>query len=180
MAKWKEPTGTELTAQALHVDPRIRMKEVRAMVANHMNGKAVNKDLGHLAHLGDLPDNMEDARRVIIALQDLLENERVKHRKATQHICSMVHIFDGMADYQMDVLDTVDQQGRQLHQMRQQLDMAEEAHVRMSKEARQSAQERDAVLTTMRLLNGQPTRPAYNAASPLPMMAMGLSNKDRL
>ena len=50
----------------------------------------------------------------------------------------------------------------------------------VSQEMTQSQRERDAVLTTMKLLNGQQLQPAgYNASRPLPMMALGLSNKDR-
>lgn len=166
-------TKTEGFDLALHVDPRVRMKEIRAMVLNHVNGKAVNEDLGHLSHLGDLPDTMADARRVIVAIQDLHDNERIRHRKATQHICSLVHILDGMYEYQTELLDHIDQLGRENRHLREQLGMAERHHTQITKEMRRSQQERDAVLLTMKLLNGQQPQPSTVN------VAVGYSNKDQ-
>lgn len=158
-------TKTEGFDLALHVDPRVRMKEIRAMVQNHVNGKAVNEDLGHLAHLGDLPDNMADARRVIVAVQDLHEDERTRHRKATQHICSLVHILEGMAEYQTELLSHIDQLGRENRQLREHLGMAERHQTQITKEMRRSQQERDAVLLTMKLLSGQQPQPTNQETS---------------
>ena len=173
MAKWKEPSQTEETALTPAEDPRVRMKEIRAMVLNHVNGKAVNEDLGFLAHLGDLPDTMADARRVIVAIQDLHEDERMRHRKATQHICSMVHIIEEMDEYQMELLEHIDQLGYENYQLRKRLGMAEQHHTQITKEMRRSQQERDAVLLTMKLLNGQ------NHQSDQVNVAVGYSNKDQ-
>lgn len=54
MAKWKEPTDT--TVAVTGVDPRARMKEIRAEVKAFLKGDTLG-----LAHLGDLPNNMEMA-----------------------------------------------------------------------------------------------------------------------
>lgn len=180
MAKWKEPT-TEVAVTG--VDPRARMKEIRAEV------KALLKDdtLG-LAHLGDLPSNMEDARRVIIATQDLLEIERDKHRKATLHICELVAILDGMSETQQELMTMVNQRDRDIGQLRQLNALHEQEIVATRRETQNMRQQRDAVLTTMRLERNMETpapaimpRDPYNALTrPLPMMAMGLSNKDRI
>jgi chromosome segregation ATPase len=85
---------TQIVAAKPAVDPRQRMKEIRAQVANHVNGKAVNEDLGYLAHLGDLPDNMDDARRIIIALQDMYDDRAQRHNKASEHIRDLLGQID--------------------------------------------------------------------------------------
>ena len=173
MAKWKEPT-TKVAVTG--VDPRARMKEIRAEVAAFLKGNTLG-----LAHLGDLPNTMEDARRVIIATQDLLEIEREKHRKATNHICELFATLDGMSETQQELMTMVNQRDRQIHDLNNHVEAAEKHGYHMRDEMRQSQQERDAVLLTMKLLNGQQPQPAgYNASKPLPMMAMGLSNKDRI
>ena len=177
MAKWKDPSQTEKTAVSLRVDPRVRMKEIRAEVNAYLKGENPNG----LLHMGELPDNLEDARRVIVAVQDLMEIEREKHRKATTHICELVHILDGMSEVQQELMTMVQQRDYHIHSLNQHVEAAEKHGYHMRDEMRQSQQERDAVLLTMKLLNGQQPQPAgYNASKPLPMMAMGLSNKDRI
>lgn len=165
MAKWKEPTTKVATTE---VDPRARMKEIRAEVKAFLKGDTLN-----LAHLGDLPNTMEDARRVIIATQDLLEIERDKHRKATDHIAELVHMLGHMADTHLELMKIIDQQGRQIYGLNQRMEADEKDSYHMSNEMRQSQQERDAVLLTMKLLNGQQPQSA-------PMsVTLGYSNKDR-
>ena len=172
MAKWKEPT-TEVAVTG--VDPRARMKEIRAEVKAFLKGDTLG-----LAHLGDLPNTMEDARRVIIATQDLLEIERDKHRKATLHICELVAFLDGMSETQQELMTMVNQRDREIGQLRQLNGLHEQEINATRRDAQLKRQERDAVLTTMKLLNGQPAQAGYNAAYPLPMMAMGLSNTERI
>ena len=172
MAKWKEPT-TEVAVTG--VDPRARMKEIRAEVAAFLKGNTLG-----LAHLGDLPNTMEDARRVIIATQDLLEIERDKHRKATLHICELVAILDGMSETQQELMTMVNQRDREIYQLQQIVRLYEQEIKASRHEAQTQRQERDAVLTTLKLLNGQPVKVDYNAARPLPMVAVSLSNKDRI
>ena len=179
MAKWKDPSQTEQITLNLTVDPRVRMKEIRAKVKAFLKGDTLG-----LAHLGDLPNNMEDARRVIIATQDLLEIERDKHRKATLHVCELVAILDGMNETQQELMTMVNQRDREIGQLRQLNGLHEQEIAATRRDAQVKRQERDAVLTTMKLMNGQPdnsARDLYNALTrPLPMMAMGLSNKDRI
>ncbi len=138
------------------------------MVANHVNGKPVNEDLGYLAHLGDLPDNMEDARRVIIATQDLLEKKREKHRKATGHICELVHILEFMAENQDFLMTVTGMQQKQIADLVHRIQAEADYSRKVADHAQQSSRERDAVLTTMRLLNNQPTS-----------VVMGHSNRDQ-
>ena len=175
MAKWKEPTTQVATTG---VDPRARMKEIRAEVKAFLKG-----DILGLAHLGDLPNNMEDARRVIISTQDLLEIERDKHRKATLHICELVAILDGMSETQHELMSMVNQRDYQIRGLNQVVDTTETHGRQVLASAQKANQERDALVIAFRILNGQaaaPAQPAYNAARPLPMMATGLSNKDRI
>ena len=180
MAKWKEPT-TEVAVTS--VDPRARMKEIRAEVSAFLKGNTLG-----LAHLGDLPNNMEDARRVIIATQDLLEIERDKHRKATLHICELVSILEGMGETQQELMTMVSQRDRDIYQLQQLNDLSQQESTALRREAQHMRQQRDAVLTTMKLERDMATpapqvipRDPYNALTrPLPMMATGLSNKDRI
>jgi len=172
MAKWKETT-TEVAVTG--VDPRVRMKEIRAEVKAFLKGDTLG-----LAHLGDLPSNMEDGRRVIIATQDLLDIEREKHRKATLHICELVDILDGMSETQDELMSMMDQRDRQFHYLDNVIEGLERHITKIGVDAHQARAERDAVLTTMKLLNGQPTQADYNATRPLPIVEMGLSNKDCL
>jgi hypothetical protein len=156
------------------VDPRVRMKEVRANVAVYLKG-----DTFGLAHLGEMPNNMEDARRVIIAVQDLLETEKRKHGKATNHICELVHLLNESVESQFELLQELDNLGRKIRYLEMQNQINENQQRVLFDASKKASLERDAVLTTMKLMNGQPEPTGYNAARPLPMMAMGLSNKDR-
>lgn len=143
MAKCKEPT-TEVAVT--NVDPRARMKEVRAEVKAFLKGDTLG-----LAHLGDLPNNMEDARRVIIATQDLLEIERDKHRKATLRICELVAILEGMSQNELDAMVMIDQRDRQIHELQQLNNHYEQEILAFRREVQHMRQQRDAVLTTMQL-----------------------------
>ena len=173
MAKWKEPSLTEETALVTAVDPRVRMKEIRAMVSNHLKGKAVSEDLGFLAHLGDLPDNMADARRVIIAVQDEAEDARERHRKATAHITELVHLLDHMAEFQNELYAVMDVYEAQIRDLDQRVKAETDYSRKVSQAAQQSHYERDAVLTTMKLLNSQQLQPSTVN------VAVGYSNKDQ-
>ena len=144
MAKWKEPTTEVVTTPS--VDPRARMKEIRADVKTFLKG-----DTFGLAHLGDLPNNMEDARRVIIATQDLLEIERDKHRKATTHICELVQILDSMSQNEHDAMAMISARDREVYQLNQLNDLNRQEITALHREVDHMRQQRDAVLTTMKL-----------------------------
>lgn len=144
MAKWKEPTDTAVAVTG--VDPRARMKEIRAEVKAFLKGDTLG-----LAHLGDLPNTMEDARRVIIATQDLLEIERDKHRKATLHICELAAILEGMNQNEHDAMMMISQRDREITQLRQLNGLHEQEIATIRREAQYMCQQRDAVLTTMKL-----------------------------
>ena len=174
MAKWKEPSQTEETALIPTVDPRVRMKEIRAMVSNHLKGKAVSEDLGFLAHLGDLPDNMADARRVIIAVQDEVEKARERHRKATAHITELVHLLDLMTEFHDELHAVIEYNEDQIRDLVQRVKEEADYSRKASRAAQQAHYERDAVLTTMKLLNGQQLQPSSTVNE-----TVGYSNKDQ-
>lgn len=81
------------------VDPRVRMKEVRAEVKMYANKTA--NPLG-INNLGDLPTNMADARRVIIALQDMLEDSKQRHNKASDHVLELKTVIEKSAVQSFD------------------------------------------------------------------------------
>lgn len=80
------------------VDPRVRMKEIRAYVKNYIGGS--NPD--GLAHLGEYPKNMDDAVRMIIALQDQLENTMGRHKKASDHVHNLMQMSELTCTMLMD------------------------------------------------------------------------------
>lgn len=143
MAKRKESSTQVVTTG---VDPRVRMKEIRAEVRAFLKGNTLG-----MADLGDLPSNMEDARRVIIATQDLLEIERDKHHKATLHICELVAILNGMSQNERDAMAMIDQRDRQIHELQQLNGHHEQEIVVTRREVQHMRQQRDAMLTTMQL-----------------------------
>lgn len=143
MAKRKEFSTQVVTTG---VDPRVRMKEIHTKMRAFLKGNTLG-----MADLGDLPNNMEDARRVIIATQDLLEIERDKHRKATLHICDLVAILEEMSQNELDAMAMIDQRDRQIHELQQLNGHHEQEIVATRREAQHMRHQRDAVLTTMQL-----------------------------
>ena len=163
MAKYKEST-TEIAIT--NVDPRIRMKEIRAKVKTFLKGNTFG-----LNHLGDMADNMADARRVIIALQDLLETKDKKHRKATLHVCDLVDILDGMKETQHELVFMVEQRNHEIYELDHMNNMLQQENAALRREVDYMRQQRDAVLTTMKL--------QANTKAPEPMVMsvdMGSSN----
>lgn len=177
MAKLAEKPATDLVTTSPQVDPRVRMKEIRAEVAMYLKG---DSNPAGISHLGELPDNMEDARRVIVALQDLFEKEKTKHRKATDHVCELVHLLDFMADYQNDLVQLLTMQQQQISNLELRLQSEEKHGYHMRDQMRESQRERDAVLTTIKLMNNIPSSPLTPYGEELSMsMVMGHSNRDR-
>lgn len=66
-------------------DPRSAMLNMRAVVKTVVNA-------GKRADL--IPANEADKDRIIIALQDQLEDSKGRHQRATRHIASAIHIMD--------------------------------------------------------------------------------------
>lgn len=70
------------------------MLRVRTDVKKYLHG-----DTKGMAHLGEYPKNMADARRTIIALQDRLEMSMTSHAKATAMVEE--HVKANAYNYQM-------------------------------------------------------------------------------
>ena len=82
------------------VDPRVAMKEVRAEVKLYVEGKSNPHGLNNL---GELPLDMDHARRIIIALQDMLDDQINRHARASDHIAGMMAVADTVDDiYQIN------------------------------------------------------------------------------
>lgn len=137
----------EKTAVSLRMDPRIRMKEIRAEVASYLKDNPRS-----LPHLGALPETLEDARRVIVSVQDLLEIEREKHNKASAHICDLVRILNEMSEVQQELMTMVQQRDIQIGAMMDRLDRQEHEISLLDTYSDQHRAERDAVLMTMGLM----------------------------
>lgn len=68
-------------------DPRVAMKIVRADVKDIV----LNGPWTGMNNLGDYPKGMAEARRTIIALQDMLDTSISKHEQATVHVMELKH-----------------------------------------------------------------------------------------
>lgn len=84
-------------------DPRVRMKEVRADVRAFVEGKAPEW-MQDMPHLGEYPKNMEDAKRTIIALQDMLERSTERHQKASDHILNLRRMEQFTSEISMEAV----------------------------------------------------------------------------
>lgn len=147
-----KPTKTQETT--IHklppVDPRVRMKEIRTEVASFLQG---HNPKG-LPHLGDLPQNMPDARRAIIAVQDLLDTEMEKHQKATEHVAALVHARKEGIEYIKHLHDFLQEQSYEIQKLTQLLEISIQNCEDMNKALKNAEQQRDSVLTTFKMMNG--------------------------
>lgn len=85
------------------IDPKLRMQQIRQEVNDYLSGKHGNP--WGISHLGELPETMDDARRVIVALQDLLDAKTKRHQKASDHIRDLQHDFQLIEEYQEEMAD---------------------------------------------------------------------------
>jgi hypothetical protein len=131
------------------VDPRVRMKEIRTEVASFLQGYNPKG----LSHLGDLPQDMPDARRAIIAVQNLLDIEMKKHKKATEHVASLIHVREESIEYIEHLHDVVHKQTLQIGKLTQLLERSNDTSVVLHKALQKSEQQRDSFLTTLKLMN---------------------------
>lgn len=80
-------------AQALTKDEKRKL-----MAAARQRVKAFFKGVTNgMAHLGELPTNLSDARRIIIALQDLYEESKARHHGATVKVAELKDQLDSVA-----------------------------------------------------------------------------------
>jgi len=139
------------------VDPRVRMKEVRRMVAAaHKQGKRI--DL--MGFTGD------DIARSQIALQDLLDREKERHARARDHIVEQKEVIliiaqmtalisnssiETLLRYQDEKVDLVQAVGRKNALLQQ----AEIAISELSEQNKQLTTEIEDTMNTLRIaLNG--------------------------
>lgn len=105
------------------VDPRLRMKEVRDDVLKYVNGVS---SLGKIRNLGEYPKNMADARRTIIALQDMLDDSVGRHTRASDHIVELKQdsndIHDEFANLLNEATIEIIKKGTKLRELRKNLD----------------------------------------------------------
>jgi hypothetical protein len=87
--------NTEVTTTDDKAAKRAAMADTRRVVRNFVyKGKNPRK----LNHLGEMPVNKDEATRIIIALQDLLDTERAAHHKATTHIAALIEQGESIAE----------------------------------------------------------------------------------
>jgi len=141
-----------LTTLQPQVDPRIRMKEIRNEVSLYLKG---GTNPWGINNLGELPENMDDARRVIIAIQDLFEKEKSKHDKATLLICRLNNTLNYTNEVVDEMMVMVEERNARIIKNRDDVLKQEHQIHSLMKRSDQYLKERDAVLTTMKLLNNQ-------------------------
>jgi hypothetical protein len=141
------------------------MKEIRTLVKDHVTGK--NK--ANVDYLGQLKLAPEDMTRMVIALQDMLTKEREKHKRCREHLLDSQDEVRELAQVVGTLaIDSIQMQGL-LARADGLLQSAEKHSSGLTALMIDASHERDAVLTTMRLLTGQ------QSAGPV----MGHSNKER-
>jgi predicted nucleic acid-binding Zn-ribbon protein len=150
-----------------NVDPRIRMKEIRSLVKDHVTGK--NK--ANVDYLGQLKLAPEDMTRMVIALQDMLTKEREKHKRCRDHLLDSQDEVRELAQVVGTLaIDSIQMQG--LLTRADGLIEGAQKQIRHSADHANSMEaERNAVLTTIKLLQGN--------QGPSVSVAMGYSNKER-
>lgn len=112
---------------------RQRMLEVRTEVRQFV-------EKGHnpygLNHLGELPQTPEDATRVIIALQDMLDDSRARHAKATKAMETTVNFAAGYDQSKNMVIGNqhaeIVRRGDQVKALQQLVDSRNDECVRLS------------------------------------------------
>jgi hypothetical protein len=139
---------SELTLTS--VDPRVRMKEIREDVTAYLKGKTVPQGM---SHLGQMPENMADARRMIVALQDLYEKEAGKKAKASNYICNLIHLLDGLETIIQSQMTMIDSHRLEIADLRSNLEAENKYSTSLGADLYKNQCERDAVLTTMKILN---------------------------
>ena len=141
------------------VDPRVRMKEIRSLVKDHVTGK--NK--ANVDYLGQLQLNPEDMTRMVIALQDMVTKERGKHIRCRDHLLEaadtiqdMGHIIAQLTIDSIRMQELLDRADGLLVVAQHQMEGAQKQSYHAADHANNMEAERNAVLITMKLLGGAP------------------------
>ncbi len=103
------------------VDPRVRMKEVRAEIKMFVEGGG---NPWGINHVGEIYSDPADMRRAMIALHDMLDVKTQKHNKASNHVAELLQdlddqnqtIFDLQNQVATDntIIDFLDKAGEEL------------------------------------------------------------------
>lgn len=148
------------------VDPRVRMKEIRSLVKDHVTGK--NK--ANVEYLGQLQLAPEDMTRIVIALQDMVTKERAKHIRCRDHLLKTNDVIQDMGQIIAQLtIDSIQMQ-ELLTRADGLLESAQKQSYYAADHANNMEAERNAVLTTIKLLQSN-----QGYAS----VVMSHSNKDR-
>lgn len=148
MTKTKSTALTTTTT-----DPRLRMKEIRRLVAETVKS-------GGRVDLLDL--KADDKNRALIALQDLLDTEKTKHSKAREHIVSLKSGNDFAAfiinETTMSKLEDLERIGQLSAALKREQEISRETHLQLISAHDQIAQlttEVEDTMNTLRIaLNG--------------------------
>lgn len=130
------------------VDPRVRMKEIRSLVKDHVTGK--NK--ANVDYLGQLKLPPEDMTRMVIALQDMVTKERQKHASCRNHLLNLMNTLDSMDNLIQTLTIQKIQMQAQLHSGISVMEAAEKHINSMTELDLETARQRDALLTTIKLM----------------------------
>lgn len=132
------------------LDPRVRMKEIRSLVKDHVTGK--NK--ANVDYLGQLQLEPEDMTRMVIALQDMVTKERAKHVRCRDHLLEADDTIQNMGHIIAQLtIDSIQMQ-QLLTRADGLLEGAQKQSYHAADHANNMEAERNAVLITMKLLEG--------------------------
>lgn len=122
-------------------DPRAAMLHMRAVVKTVVKG-------GGRADL--IPANAEDKDRIIIALQDQLDDATTRHVRATKHIADTVNAMDLAAQVITESTNQMMENLQRAQQAEYELNIAQERIESLQDDVYEMGLEREAALTTLK------------------------------
>lgn len=133
-------------------DPRVRMKEIRQEVADIITENPPHTSV-NMTVLSELPKNMEDGKRVIIALQDMLSDSKERHSKATKIIQQGMYAIAGYAEDNASMSNTIELVAECNNKAVDRCIELESQNKSMGEEITQLRSEYDALLATIKILS---------------------------
>lgn len=111
MAKWTIPEEKNVNDVEETKEQKVNaMLAIRKMVKDHISGK--NK--GNVPYLAKLDLTPADTTRMIVALQDLVDDERGRRLRAQGHIVKLIDVKEQLMDKCIDISEASLEQSQRL------------------------------------------------------------------
>lgn len=112
-------TETEIKETEMYTKEykKIQMLAIRKMVKDHITSK--NK--GNVPYLAKLDLSPADNTRMIIALQDMVDDERARHSRARKHIVKLIELKNKLMVKCVEISNAIYELNQRLKQFSEQL-----------------------------------------------------------